>query len=183
MIERLVSAELKDIRFMSGLEPVLFCRHNSAVFNLMNTESATPNHPGCCGTACARIAKQKYVPHEAWMEAYSFHIAFCHRPHNVLCFVPPSCCTAAGSEPVALLHCRIQSHTAWLLTMNRCCIVYLHLIRSFVRSVDQLNTNYGRSGIVAERPILIPSIYRLYLVCIYIQYIIYFLGMGVLRVY
>ena len=48
-----------------GLEPVLFSRHNSAVFNLMNTAPATPNHPGCCGTACARIAMQKYVPHEA----------------------------------------------------------------------------------------------------------------------
>ena len=95
------------------------------------------------------------------MEAYSFHIAFCHRSHIVVCFVLPSCCTTAGSEPVALLHCRIQSHTAWLLTVNRCCIVYLHLIRSFVRSVDLLDTNYGRSAIGVERPILIPSIYIL----------------------
>ena len=37
--------------------------------------------------------------------------------------------------------------------------MYLHLIRSFVRSVDLLNTNYGRSGIGAERPILIRSTY------------------------
>ena len=36
--------------------------------------------------------------------------------------------------------------------------MYLHLIRFFVRSDDLLNTNYGRSGIGAERPILVPSI-------------------------
>ena len=72
-----------------------------------------------------------------------------------------SCCRPAVlllcSEPVALLYCRKQSHTTFLLTMNRCCIVYLHLIRSFVRSVELLNTNYARSGIGADRPILIPS--------------------------
>ena len=61
---------------------------------------------------------------------------------------------------ILLLYCRIHSYTAWLRTINAyCCIVYLHLICSFVRSDDLLNTNYDRSGIGAEKPILIPSIF------------------------
>ena len=37
--------------------------------------------------------------------------------------------------------------------------MYLHLTRFFVRPDDLLNTNYGRSGFEAERPILVPSKY------------------------
>ena len=37
--------------------------------------------------------------------------------------------------------------------------MYLHLTRFFVRPDDLLNTNYGRSGFGAERPILVPSKY------------------------
>ena len=73
------------------------------VFNVLNTASATHNYPGCCGTTCARIAMQRYVRHAAWMNGYSCHVAFCHRSHNVVCFVLPSCCTTAGSDPIALL--------------------------------------------------------------------------------
>ena len=59
---------------------------------------------------------------------------------------------------ILLLYCRIHSCTAWLRAINRhYYIVYLHLIRFFVRSDDLLYTNCGRSGISAERSILIPS--------------------------
>ena len=35
--------------------------------------------------------------------------------------------------------------------------MYLHLVRFFVRSDDQLDTNYGSSGSGADKPTLIPS--------------------------
>ena len=49
-----------------------------------------------------------------------FHIAFCHRSHNVVCFVLPSCCSTAGSDPIVILpntfvHC--------VVTYNRYCSV------------------------------------------------------------
>ena len=105
------------------------------VFGVMMTTSATPNYPGCCGTTCARIAMQKCVRHAAWMNGYSFHVALCHKSHNVVCFVLPSCCTTAGSDPITLYYCRIHPYTAWLRTINRYCIVYLHItfLRSFGR--------------------------------------------------
>ena len=37
------------------------------------------------------------------MNSCSFHIAFCHKSRNVVCFVVPSCCTTAGSDPIATL--------------------------------------------------------------------------------
>ena len=51
-----------------------------------------------------------------------------------------SCCRPAvlPLAVILLLYCRIHSYTAWLPTINRYCIVYLNLIRFFVRSDDLL---------------------------------------------
>ena len=77
-------------------------------------------------------------------DGYSFFFAFCHRSHNVFCFVLPSCCTTAGSDRIDLLpNTFIRARP-----INRYCIVY-----TFVRT-DLLYTYYGRSGIGAEKPIL-----------------------------
>ena len=131
------------------------------VFNVMNTASAAPNYPSCCGT-CARIANAKVCTTRG-MNDYLFHISFCHSSHNVVCFVLPSSCTTAGRNPI-LLHDRI--------------VEYIRTLHDYVPSTDSLalysvpaphtflrlfgrpaNTNYGRFGTGVERPMLVPSFY------------------------
>ena len=73
-------------------------------FYVINTISAIPNNlRGCCGTTYAGIAKKKYVRHGARINGHSFRSTFCHRSHNMVCFVLPSCCITAGSDNIALL--------------------------------------------------------------------------------
>ena len=55
------------------------------------------------GTTCAWIAVHKYVRHAACTNGYLFHIAFCNRSDNVVCFVPSSFSTTYWwCDPVAL---------------------------------------------------------------------------------
>ena len=104
-------------------------------FNVTNTASATPKYPGCCGTTCALFATQRYVRHASWINGYSFHITFCHRSHNLVCFLLPSCCTTAGSDPIALMsntfvHCMVMNNKQVLLYWRTC----TSKVSSFVRT-------------------------------------------------
>ena len=64
-----------------------------------------------------------------------------------------SCCGPA----VLWSYCTIAEHFVHCTVMYNKLVLYRvqHLTRFFVRSDDLLNANYGRSGMEAERPILI----------------------------
>ena len=77
--------------------------------------------------------KERYVRHAPWMAVYVIlNSAIRLTTWSVLC-----CPLAVPLLAVILLfYYRIHSYTAWLRTINRHWIVYLHLVRFFARSDD-----------------------------------------------
>ena len=80
----------------------------------------------------------------------------------MVCFVLPSCCTTAGSDPIALLLPNTFVYCMGTIrTISRYCCILLYVVpapHTFLHSDDLLNTNYDRSSIGEERPMLIPSV-------------------------
>ena len=87
------------------------------VFDVLNTGSAAPNYPGCCGTTCARIDMQRHVRHAAWKAVF---VSCC-----ILSYVPQRglfraavllyyywqwsfCCTIV--LPNSFVHCMVTYH-------------------------------------------------------------------------
>ena len=97
---------------------------------------------------------------------YSFYIAFRHRSHNVVCFVLPPCCTAADSDPIALVPnsfvqclvtCVSSSHSTALSTRRH--PAHLSLAR-LITVADTAESPAAAAAAGGGRSILIYTCFR-----------------------